>query len=278
VTRTLDGIAIVSLAVNIPGPVAVARLRDMGASVVKIEPPSGDPLQGAAPAWYAALHDGCTITRLNLRDVDDRAHLDALLTNAALLLTANRPSSLARLGLDWERLHARFPDLAHVAIVGERAPHGERPGHDLTYVAQAGLLDPPHLPTTLIADLGGAERAVSAALDALLHRARTGSATYREVALRDAAEAFALPLMHGLTRDGGNLSGSFGGYRLYRARDGWIALAALEPHFRQRFLHAVGLADWDVRELTAIFTARNAIDWERWAAAHDLPLVAVPLR
>jgi alpha-methylacyl-CoA racemase len=274
--QTLAGISVVSLAVNIPGPVAVARLRDLGASVTKIEPLGGDALERAAPAWYAALHRDCAVVRLDLRSAVGRAHLAASLRDAALLMTASRPSALDRLGLGWDALHAQFPQLSHVAIVGEHAPQGERPGHDLTYVAQAQLLDPPHMPRTLLADLAGAERAVIAVLELLLRRANGGAAAYREVSLRAAAEAFALPYTHGLTHAGGRLGGGFGGYRMYRASDGWIAVAALESHFVERLHAELHLTPWDDAAAEAIFRTREALVWEAWAAERDLPLVALP--
>src|SRR5581483_9176844 len=140
---------------------------------------SGDPLRRAAPAWYAELRAGKRVEILDLKAAADRARLDWLLDPADLLLTAGRPRSLARLGLGWDVLHARFPRLCHVAIVGLPSPEADLPGHDLTYQASAGLLDPAgtgSLPRTLVADLGGAERAVSAALALLLARERTSEA------------------------------------------------------------------------------------------------------
>jgi alpha-methylacyl-CoA racemase len=88
----------------------------------------------------------------------------------------------------------------------------------------------------LVADLAGAERAVSAALLLLFTRERGRGAGYAQVALSEAAQSFAEPLRQGLTAPGGVLGGGFPGYRTYRARDGYVALAALEPHFWERLL------------------------------------------
>jgi len=245
---------VLTTAVNIPGPVAAARLRDLGATVTKIEPPEGDPLAAAAPEWYARLVRGMRVERRDLKaDSLDLAEVD-------VLLTAQRPSALARLGLAWEELHARQPRLAQVAIVGD----GGRAGHDLTYLASRGLLDPPHLPRTVTADLLGAERAVSAAL-----AARPG--TYVEVSLGEAADALAEPLRAGLTAPGGLLGGGFAGYGLYEASDGWIAVAALEPRFRERLAELGRERD----ELARAFRERSTAEWEAWALEHDVPLAAV---
>lgn len=271
----LTGFRVLTLAPNVPGPMAVARLAALGATVVKIESPSGDGLARSAPAWYAALHAGVDVRRLDLKAEADRAQCADLLAETDLLLTSSRPAALARLGLDWPTLHARYPRLCQVAIVGHGAPHQEVPGHDLTYLASAGILDPPGMPRTLAADLLGAERAASTALALLLARERGGEARYVEVPLAEAAEVLALPLRHGLTRPGGQLGGGFGGYNLYATADGWVALAALEAHFWRRFRDETGLHDPDVVAVRALFLTRTAEEWEAWGVERDLPLLAV---
>lgn len=266
----LEGVRVLNLGINVPGAVTGARLAELGADVTKLEPPGGDPVELAAPAWYARLVAGQTV-----RVVDLKAGLPGEeLARADLLLTSSRVAALERLGLGWSALHDRYPRLAHVAIVGHPVPD-ERPGHDLTYAAAHGLLSPPSLPRTLVADLGGAERAVSTAL-ALLHaRERTGEAARAEVALADAAAAFAAPLEHGLTAEGGILGGGYPLYGVYRAREGWIALAALEPRFRERLLAELALEEAQHDVLAQAFAARTASEWAAWARERDLPLAQV---
>ncbi|MBD5634209.1 MAG: CoA transferase [Candidatus Eremiobacteraeota bacterium] len=271
-SQTLRGIRVVTLAPNLPGPVAAARLRDLGAEVHKVEPPAGDFLEMGAPAWYADLHRGMTIEKIDLKLPEGRATLDERLAAADVFLTSSRPSALERLGLGWERVHERFPQLVMVAIVGEYPPHAERAGHDLTYVAEFGLIVPPAMPRTLVADLAGAERAVSATLALLFARTRGEGGSHAFVSLREAAETFGLPLAHGLTAPGGRLSGAFPGYRSYATRDGWIAIAALEPHFWARMQHLLGTSD--AAEFEAAFAERDSAYWTLWAAEHDMPLLA----
>ncbi|HEY8552776.1 MAG TPA: CoA transferase [Thermaerobacter sp.] len=239
----LRGCRVVNLALNVPGPVAAARLQALGATVVKVEPPGGDPLASAAPAWYRQLTAGQEVVTLDLKTPDGREALERLLTDADLLLTAQRPSALARLGLAPADVGRRFPRLAYVAIIGYPAPRQDEPGHDLTYLAETGLLDPPVLPRTLMADLAGAERAAAAALALLLARQRGLPDRYVEVILAEAARALAAPLEHGLTGPGGWLGGGLPFYRCYRARDGWVAVAALEPRFARRLLAELSLAE-----------------------------------
>lgn len=275
IVAPLAGFRVVVLAVYVPGPVAAARLRELGASVTKVESPEGDPLAAVASDWYAALHRGVEVVRLDLKDRGARAALDALLRRADVLLTAYRPAALARLSLSWPDLRARFPRLCQVAIVGHGAPDQERAGHDLTYAAAQGLVTPPELPRTLVADLAGAERAVSDALALLLARERTGSGGYAEVALAGVAAEFAAPLGFGLTAPGGVLGGALPSYALYPAREGWVAVAALEPRFQERLRGELGLATLTREALADAFRARSAEEWEGWARLHDLPIAAV---
>jgi alpha-methylacyl-CoA racemase len=269
----LAGIEVVSLAVNIPGPVVAARLRAQGASVTKVEPPSGDPLLHHAPRWYARLHAGQTILRLDLKTGEGRAALLRRLADADLLLTASRPGALGRLGLAWDALHARFPRLCQLQIVGFPAPDEDLPGHDLTFQAAAGLLlDPPRLPFTLLADLVGAERAVGEALALLLGRQRQGQADCRRVSLAEAAAVLAAPLEAGLCGPEGPLGGALPGYAIYATRDGWIALAALEPHFAERLREALDLPALSAARLRRAFRTRTSAHWERWGRRHEVPL------
>ncbi len=266
---------VVSLAVNVPGPAAAARLREFGADITKVEPPGGDPLEASNPAWHKAMATGQKIVSLDLKDDGGREALASLLEGADLFLTSSRPASLARLGLSSDELSEKYPRLSYVAIVGYPAPRENEPGHDLTYLAGWGLLTPPDLPRTLLADLAGAERASSAALALLLARERGFGAGYAEVPLSEAAEAFAAPMRHGITRPGELLGGGFPGYNLYRASDGWVAVAALEAHFLEKLLSELGLDQADKKEMERVFAERPAEWWEGWAGERDLPIAAL---
>lgn len=271
----LAGVRVVSMALNLPGPAACARLRDLGATIVKVEPPGGDPFASLCPAWYTRLHAGLEVRSLDLKEAHGRAALEGLLASADIFVTAQRPAALARLALDATALALRHPRLCHVAITGHAPPHAEQPGHDLTYLAEHGLVDPPALPRTLFADMAGAERTISTALALLHSRHRTGSGGVAYVALAEAAACLAQPLVAGLTVPGAMLGGGLPGYNLYRATDRWIAVAALEPHFARRLAEALGMAALTVEALRERFATRRADDWIAWAREHDLPLIAV---
>jgi crotonobetainyl-CoA:carnitine CoA-transferase CaiB-like acyl-CoA transferase len=286
--KPLSGIHILSLAVNLPGPLALARLCQLGATAVKVEPPYGDPLAQACPDWYETLINGIQVITLDLKTTPGKERLARYLDQSDLLLTSSRPAAMKRLGLSWSELSERYPHLLQIAIVGQKPPNENRPGHDLSYQAIYGLVDPPNMPRSLLADLAGAEQAISAALALLLGRERGTNVFKGEdsnepesqrrfafVSLSEAAAAFAQPLKHGLTGSGGLLGGSLPGYNLYQAKDGWVAVAALEQHFLVNLANSFGLADLDQMNLAGIFLKRPALDWEAWAVERDLPIVAV---
>ena len=165
--NALKGLKVLNLAVNVPGPWAAARLGMFGAEVTKVEPPTGDPLEAWCPSWYAEMAQGVTVERVDAKSGAGRARLNELFDGADVLITSVRPSALARMGIaDAVDEH---PHLCHVEIVGD-SEDPEHPGHDLTYQAAAGSLNPPSLPRVLLGDLLGAERATSAALALLVRR------------------------------------------------------------------------------------------------------------
>jgi alpha-methylacyl-CoA racemase len=271
----LAGLRVVTTALNLPGPAACSRLRDLGATVAKVEPLRGDPFEQFCPAWYERLHADVTVHRLDLKEGAGKLAMDKLLLEADLLVTAQRPSALARLGLGAQSLAERFPRLCHVAITGHPAPREETPGHDLTYLAEAGALTPPALPPTLYADMAGAERAVTTALALVIARDRRRPANAAHAPLAEAADWLALPRAYGLTTPGGLLGGGHPGYNIYAAKQGWIAVAALEPHFLAALGEAMEMPRPTVAGLAARFATEDAAHWEAWAQPRDLPIAAL---
>ena len=271
--KALTGIRVVNMALNLPGPAAAQRLCRMGAEVVKIEAPSGDPMAIYHAGWYQEMAAGQTLARLDLKSAQDRLELDRLLDSADLLISATRPAAMARLGLDWAALHQKHPRLCQVAIVGYPAPRENEAGHDLTYQASLGLLTPPHMPRTLLADMAGAEMTVSSALGLLLQRERGGEAGYAEVALSEAAASLAEPLRYGCTSPGALLGGGIPEYNIYKTADGWVAVAALEPHFKKRLEDALAVATPD--QYSAAFAGKSSAFWQEWGQEQDVPIETV---
>ena len=210
--------------------------------------------------------------------------MHAELAKADVLLTSFRPSALRKLGIDWPALQARHPLLSQVAIVGAPGERAEEPGHDLTYLAESGLVTGTELPPTLYADMGGALLASEAVLKAMLLRARAGGkaeGVYLEVALNASADWLALPRTWGLTQPAGAVGGAHAGYRVYPCADGRVAVAALEPHFAARLCEAAGVAPPDMmaaathEALAAWLAARTRAELEAMGRERDVPLLTL---
>ncbi|MCI4441169.1 CoA transferase [Tibeticola sp.] len=267
--RPLRGVRITSLALNLPGPAALMRLASMGARCLKIEPPAppgapadtpGDPMGQYNAGAYAQLHAGIRRRTLDLKTEAGQAALARELARSDVLLTSFRPSALRKLGLSAGQLRRTHPHLSLVAIVGAPGARAEAPGHDLTYLAEAGLVPGLELPPTLFADMAGALLASEAVLQVVLAQRAPGGTAQRggmarrgrsvEVALSEAAAWLALPLRWGLTQRQGAVGGAHAGYRVYACADGRVAVAALEPHFAQALCRA---AQIEYRSLSTLF-------------------------
>ncbi|NCV21315.1 MAG: CoA transferase [Chloroflexi bacterium] len=199
---------------------------------------------------YTTLHQGIRIMQADLKTAKGQAALHKALARTDVLLTSFRPSALDKLGLGWAGLKKRYPTLSLVAIVGAPGPRAEEPGHDLTYMAEAGLVTGMETPPSLYADMGGSLMASEAVLQVQMQRLASGKGGRMEVALSEAAHYLALPRNWGLTTPKGSVGGSHAGYRVYACKDGRVAFAALEPHFAQRLMLAVGHAQSDMRTMS----------------------------
>ena len=293
--KPLRGTRVLSLALNLPGPAALLRCRQLGATCIKLEPPvrpgapagSGDPMRLYQPAAYAALHEGVRVAPADLKSAPGRKTLQRELAKADVLLTSFRPSALAKLGLTWKALHQQHPHLSQVAIVGAPGARAEEPGHDLTYLADNGLVTGLDLPPTLYADMGGALMASEAVLQAVMQQRTTGQGIYREVALSDAAAWLALPRSWGLTTPDGAVGGAHAGYRVYPCQDGRVAVAALEPHFAAALCAAAGVGASGIQAMYAPGTHQAIAAWllektcrelNALAIREDIPLTTLPNR
>lgn len=285
-SRPLRGVRILSLALNLPGPAALMRLKAMGATCTKAEPPAskaggGDPMAQYNPAAYATMHAGVKVIAIDLKTDTGQARLQRELARTDVLLTSFRPSALDRLGLSWKALRKLHPQLSLVSIVGAPGARAEEPGHDLTYLAEAGLITGKDLPPTLFADMGGALMTSEAVLQAVLSQKIQGKGSHHEVALSDAAAWLALPRAWGLTQSAGAVGGAHAGYRVYACKDGRVAVAALEPHFAASLCAVAGVALngmgtlFQPRTHTALasfFAGQTRRQLDQLAQARDIPL------
>jgi alpha-methylacyl-CoA racemase len=269
--QPLAGALVVDLTRYTPGPFASRELRRLGARVVRIEPPEGDPLRLGAPTWHAALDAGKESVVCDLKSADGLALANALCGRADVVLDGFRPGVLERLGV-------RIPETAVLCAItgfGESGRHIARAGHDLNYAGWGGLLadTAPALPPTQVADLcAGSYGAVVEILAALLERARTGRGARLTVSMTHGAHRL---VAHRLAGDplGRLLTGGLACYRIYASADGrYVTLAALEPWFFARACEVVGRPELAERqydadqealgaELAAAFAKRTLADW-----------------
>lgn len=283
--KPLRGVRILSLALNLPGPAALMRLQALGASCSKVEPPSGDPMGLYNRTAYDTLHQGVKVSSADLRTEAGQKAVHKLLARADILLTSFRPSALRKLGMDWAHLRKSYPALSQIDIVGAAGARAEEPGHDLTYMAEHGLVQGLDLPPSLFADMGGSLAAVEAVMAALLQQRAKGKGVHREVALGDAAAYLGLPHQWGMTTLGGAVGGGHAGYRVYACKDGRVAVAALEPHFALALCKAAGITSVDRHTMlapathdtiTRFLAAQTRRQLDALALAQDIPLLTLP--
>jgi len=262
-TATLDGVTVADLTRYLPGPFASRELRRLGARVVKVEPPGGDPVEATAPGWYAALNEGKERITWDARAEPP----PAAVTEADVVLEGFRPGVFERLGIDLR------PEAILCSITGYGASgrHAHEAGHDLNYLGYAGVLadTAPALPPVQVADLcAGAQAAVIEVLAALLERSRTGRGGRVVVSMTLGAHRFAAHRLRGepLPR---LLTGGAACYRIYETADGrYLTVAALEPKFWAclcELLDRPELVDraFEPRltELEELFRTRTLADW-----------------
>ena len=246
--RPLEGTLVVDLTRNLPGPFASRELLRLGARVVRVEPPGGDPMRETAPAWHDALNAGKESIVCDLKAEPERAR--ELCGEADVVIEGFRPGVADRLGIG----PADLPDsVVYCSITGFGlgGRHEQRAGHDLNYQGWAGLLadTAPALPPAQLADLAaGSLTAAMRILAALLARERTGRGAHVVVSMTHGSHRLAAH------RLGGEpipklLTGGLACYRIYPTADGrHLTLAALEPKFFARVCELLELAELGPRQ------------------------------
>jgi alpha-methylacyl-CoA racemase len=276
----LAGIRVIDLTRLLPGPLATRHLLELGADVVKIEGPSAlgqddstrtmwqTRAEAAADMpglFFRELNAGKQLRRLDLQLDADRAQLLDLVRGADVLVEGFRPGVMDRLGLGWLVLRGIHPRLVMCSIsgYGQHGPWAGRAGHDINYIAMAGVLQQvagldgaPALPNFQIGDLlGGTQAAVSGILAGLLAAQRSGQGRYVDISMTHevwrhqvivrltlAARGCAAAPGHDL------LSGGVPCYGVYRTGDGRaLAVGALEFKFWRALCEAVGRSQWTKR-------------------------------
>ncbi len=267
----LDGIKVLDLSQYLPGPFATQLLADLGADVIKVEPPAGDPMRrfifcdddGESP-FYKQVNAGKQVALLNLKTEDDKQILAELVSAADVLLESYRPGVLERLGFSRQRLQELNPGLIHCALsgFGQTGPCQQRAGHDLTYLAMSGMLnltgtpETPIMPFPPICDYAAGKQASTAILAALLRRGRTNQGAFIDVSLFEMAlswQSFSLIAAgrpgHEFARGQDLLTGGAACYQIYPTADRrFVALGAIEDKFWQAFCATIDRPEWSTRQ------------------------------
>jgi alpha-methylacyl-CoA racemase len=279
--QPLDGMLVVDFSRYLPGAFASRELLELGARVICIEPPGGDPLRSTAPAWDAALRADKESLEVDLKQ--DRAPALELVREADIVLESFRPGVASRLGIGPEHVPERTV-YCSITGFGLGGRHEQRAGHDLNYLGWAGVLSDtaPAWPPAQIADLAaGGLIAVTKILAALLERDRTGKGGHVLVSMTHGSHRLVAHRLEGdpIPR---LLTGGLACYRIYETADGrHLTLGALEPLFFERLTELLGRPELAERqfdadqealatELAAIFRARPLAEWLELFDAEDV--------
>lgn len=297
--QPLEGVRVLDFSLLLPGPFATLTLADLGADVVKIEPPSGDFARRIPFAMFRMANRNKRSLALDLKHPEAKRVIARLAEWADVAIEGFRPGVAERLGIGPKALAAINPRLVYCSLsgYGQSGPARDVPGHDLNYLAAAGALvlaghwtEPPRRSGLPVADLAGGCYAAIAILAALHERQRTGRGVALDLSLAEAAMSFAA-IRHGLDLDRVTRDHLWPTNDLFETADGaWIALGIVEEHFWQNFVAAArdlapDLADARYgseparrREGDALaarmretMRRRSAEDWLERFRRHDVP-------
>lgn len=303
----LAGIRVLDMSLFLPGPYLTTVMADHGAEVIKLEPPTGEPVRqigqraGGHSVWFRNIARGKKSVVLNLKDPGQMEAFKDLVLTSDVLVEAFRPGVADRLGFGAAAMTALNPRLVYCSIsaFGQTGPERNRPAHDLAVEALAGTLSvnlgqdgKPTNPNVPIADVTASLLALSGILMALLRRESTGRGDVIDMAMFDATLSWLpnatgavigedrAPVVKDERQWGG---GSF--YGIYATADGkWIVLGGSEHKFVENLLGALGRPDLipgasgppgpghrPTREfLAATFATKTRDAWEAWFADRDV--------
>jgi CoA:oxalate CoA-transferase len=257
----LEGVRVLDLSELLPGPFLTSILLDLGAEVVKLERPGGDPARFTGPGIFALLQQGKRIETLDLKSEAGRAALERELASADILVDGFRPGVMERLGFAPDRTCSLHPSLIYVSVSGhgQTGPLRDAPGHDITYAAANGALSiagegalPSWNPGLPVADLSSSLYGAVGVLAALRDRDRTGRGGYLDVGITACLAHWLNPRIadfdaYGLTTQAQQRAHLHdrAAYGAFLSADGiQIAIAAMEDHFWAGLVDALGLDAW----------------------------------
>ena len=301
--RPLADLLVLDLTVNTPGPFCSMILSDLGARVVKIEPPGGDPLRQSSASMFAGMNRGKESISLNLKSDSDREVLLRLTERADIVLEGSRPGVASRLGADYDTITATNPGIVYCSIsgFGQEGPWKNVPAHDINYLAVGGYMGlqtaiegRPWPPAILISDVASGMYAAISVLAGVVGRASSGKGAYIDLSMTDAVLSLVgIEALEPSTDDEGNTPNVtvIPTYGLFACADGrWMSLGIVhEDHFWKNFCDVAGLeeiSDLPFKQrverageikilLETTFAKRPSSDWEQELLEIDVPAVTV---
>ncbi len=310
----LTGLRVLDLTRLLPGPLGTMLLADWGAEVLKIEhPDQPDPVRVFPPfvngesAHYLAFNRNKQRLQLDYTSEAGRAEFFELVKTADVVVEQFRPGYLEKIGLSYEAARVVNERIVYVSVTGygQTGPYAHRAGHDVNYLALAGVLGltgqpggPPDVPGVQLADIaGGSYLTVIAVLAAVFARQQTGVGQHVDVAMTDGVmPLLAVPFTQWAAtgqvpqRGAMPLSGGLVNYGVVACADGgYVALGTLEPKFWQRFCEKIERPDWlpflfpkneaelvrGKREVAALFATKTRAEWTAFGEQYDLPITPV---
>ncbi|UCH42459.1 MAG: CoA transferase [Dehalococcoidales bacterium] len=305
----LDGINILDLTWQGPGPLATMMLGDLGAEIIQIRaaPTAGARQEirvaGQRAVAYQAVSRNKRSLLLDLKSEEGRQIFHRLAREADVIVDGFRPGVTERLGIDYATISRINPRIIYCAITGygQDGPYRDLPGHDINYISTAGVLNligeadrQPVVPLNLIADYGaGGKDAVIGILGALVARGKTGRGQYIDISLTDSAislltESVLSPYFQSGVEPGRGdhvLGGATPAYNIYQTKDGkYITIGCLEPWLWENFCRAIGKEEFTAyqserdkwAEVTAhlkqLFLTRTRDEWFDFLCQQDVPV------
>jgi crotonobetainyl-CoA:carnitine CoA-transferase CaiB-like acyl-CoA transferase len=246
----LAGIRVLDLSIWRPGPYATSLLVALGADVLKVEPPGGDPMRHYS-GLFDVINAGKRSVELDLKDEGDRSRALELAAGADVVVEGFRPGVMARLGLDYDAVRRVNPAVVYCSIsgYGQSGPRAPLPGHDVNYQAWAGALSPEGgaavMPPLPIADLASGMTGAFGVCAAILGRGATGEGTHLDVSMTDVMATWTGPSGGSEVSHDERPSRAVPGYGLFTTADGrQVALGVVnEQHFWSRLCAVLGLSD-----------------------------------
>lgn len=295
--RPLESLKVLDFSTLLPGPFATMVLADLGADVVRVEAPDRPdwvralpPFDGEVSAWHGLLNRNKRSLAIDLKQPGAVEVIYRLVQTYDIVVEQFRPGVMDRLGVGYEALRAANPQLIYCAVTGygQTGPYRDRAGHDLNYMALAGVLSHtgrkesgPAGMGVQVADVGGGSfGAITGILAAVIQRQLTGQGQMVDISLLDMTLAWNSLAAAEFLASGQNPnyeSGLLNGgavYDTYCTADGrYVAVASLEPKFWQGFCQAIDRPDLEGMtafgsaepgakvEIAAIIEQRSLAEW-----------------